>query len=211
MRRIFLTPAFVILTGLTAQAASPGGHHISGLGMPHHSGFSAPVHPVSRGTAAMYSAPRTQRGFYGTNFGNRYLNYTGPTGIYTGFFPGRYGLGQMGGGYGGYGGGYGRGYGGFGGYGGYGGNFGGGNIGSGYASPGALDGSIGGEMLHQMQMHAINQYAPQPVMPPVANYNPGWNPYQSRLADEFYRRRDPPPQPQTVENPFTQPGGGEEQ
>lgn len=142
-----------------------------------------------------YSVPRSHRGGYGLmpHGYTRSMDYSDAFGNYTGSFPGRYGMGFSGTGLGG--GGLGGGRGGFGGgmgggYGGYGGRY-------GYSSS-----DIQNEVLHQAQLRWITTYAPLPVMPPVVNYNPTFNPRQSRLVDQFWWRQESPPVSKTVENPF---------
>ncbi|HJT30872.1 MAG TPA: hypothetical protein VJ783_02315 [Pirellulales bacterium] len=131
-------------------------------------------------SARVRSAPLGSRGAYGTNFGNRYqyfgLGY-GYQNWQGAWKPYSYSMGRRGGGGGGGGGGY----------------------GSGMSSDMQL------EMLHERQMMWTMHWAPIPEIPPLVNYNDNWNPYQSRLADEYYRPRDPAPQPQTVYNPFVKP------
>lgn len=134
------------------------------------------------------SVPRGTRSFYGTDFGNRYQYF----GLGYGYAPGSFGPGgwsAFGGGggygYGGYGNGrsrYGR-YGGYGGYGGY----------------GMYDQQ---EMLHERQMMWSMNFAPMPQTAPNVTVNPYWNPYQSRLGDDIYRRKQPPTSPKHYTNPF---------
>lgn len=127
------------------------------------------------------SAPHGARGAYGTNFGNRYqyfgLGY-GYSKWQGAWKPYSYGMGRGRGQGGGYGGG-------------------------GYGS--SMNPDMQLQMLHERQMMWTMQWAPIPETPPVVNYNPSWNPYQSRLADEYYRPRDPAPRPETVYNPFIKP------
>ena len=133
-------------------------------------------------SAHVRSAPRGSRGSYGTNFGNRYqyfgLGY-GYKNWQGAWKPYSYSMGGRRGGGGGFGG--------------------GGITGSGMNPDMQL------EMLHERQMMWTMQWAPIPEMPPTVNYNPNWNPYQSRLADEYYRPRDAAPRPETVYNPFVKP------
>ena len=129
--------------------------------------------------AHVHSAPRGSRGAYGTNFGNR-NQYFGLGYGYShwqgAWKPYSYGMGgRRGGGYGG------------------------GMYGSG------MNSDLQSQMLHERQMMWSMQWAPIPEMPPLVNYNASWNPYQSRLADEYYRPRDPAPHPQTIYNPFVKP------
>jgi hypothetical protein len=141
------------------------------------------------------SVSRGTRSFYGTNFGNRYqymgLGYgyaRGTPGVGFGMSAGR-------GGYGGFGSGGYSGSGRFGGYGGYGGGRNGGIL---------TDLQL--EQLHQQRMMWSMQWAPVPETAPGVTYsktyNPDWNPYQSRLADDIYHRQSAAPLPQTYENPY---------
>lgn len=141
-------------------------------------------------TAPAKTAPRGARGAYGTNFGNRYQYF----GLGYGYGPGSFGPG----GWSGYGGGGGR-YGGGGG--GSGGGYGGGGYGGGSGRYGNAD--MQNQLTHERQMMWTMNFAPLPQTPPVLNINPFWNPYQSRLGDDFYHRNEPPVGPETIENPFT--------
>lgn len=130
--------------------------------------------------AHVRSAPSGSRGAYGTNFGNRYqyfgLGY-GYSHWQGAWKPYSYSLRRGGYGGGGYGGGYG----------------------------GGMNSDMQSQLLHERQMMWSMQWAPIPETPPLVNYNPSWNPYQSRLADEYYRPREPAPQPTTIYNPFVRP------
>lgn len=127
--------------------------------------------------AHVRSAPHGGRGAYGTNFGNRYQYF----GLGYGYIHWQgawkpYSFSLRGrGGHGG---------------GGYG---------------GGMSTDVQSQMLHERQMMWSKQWAPIPEIPPLVNYNPRWNPYQTRLADEYYRPRDPAPTPQTIYNPFVRP------
>lgn len=127
-------------------------------------------------SAHVRSAPHGARGAYGTNFGNRYQYF----GLGYGYknWQGAwkpYSIGRGGG---------------------YGGGSGGGMYGAG------MNPDLQSQILHERQMMWTMQWAPIPEMPPVVNSNPNWNPFQSRLADEYYRPRDPAPHPGTVYNPY---------
>jgi hypothetical protein len=149
-------------------------------------------------SAPARTAPLGARGYYGTNFGNRYQYF----GLGYGYSPGAFGPGGWSGYNGGSGGrygGYGRGYGsrGYGGYGGYGGGY-----GYGY---GGLTVDPQMEALHERQMMWTMNFAPIPQMPPTMTVNTMWNPYQSHLGDDFYHRAQPAPHAETIENPFVHP------
>lgn len=134
--------------------------------------------------SSIQSVPRGTRSFYGTNFGNRYQYF----GLGYGYTPGAFGPG----GWAAYGGG---GYGGRRGYGGY-----SGSGGSRYGGYGNYD--MQQQQLHQQQMMWTMNFAPMPQTTPGVTVNPYWNPYQSRLSDDIYRRSERPPEPATFENPF---------
>jgi hypothetical protein len=148
---------------------------------------------ASTGYAAdsVRTAPRGARGFYGTNFGNRYQYF----GLGYGYSPGAFGPG------------------GWSGYSGRMGGLSGGGLNAGglFGGPGRYgnSGRYGGysadlqqQALHQQQMMWSMNFAPIPQMPPAMTINPYWNPYQSRLGDNVYHRDQPPPMPETIENPF---------
>ncbi len=133
---------------------------------------------ASARSAQIRSAPSGSRGAYGTNFGNRYQYF----GLGYGYShwqgawkPYSYSLRGRRGG--GYGGG----------------------------GAGGMNSDMQAQMLHERQMMWSMQWAPIPEIPPLVNENPNWNPYQSRLADEYYRQRDPAPVPRTIYNPFAKP------
>lgn len=129
------------------------------------------------------SVSRGTRSHYGTNFGNRYQYF----GLGYGYGPGSFGRG----GWSAFGGGRG--------YGGYGYGYGGSRYGR-YGGYGLYDQQA--ENLHEQQMMWSMNFAPMPQTAPGVTINPRWNPYQSRLRDDFFHRAEPASTPEEYENPF---------